>query len=96
MRFLGARPKCSPSRKAVIVHFDKDGQRMRMRTRKLVGIPALLLIIFVYAIVAMIIGVRVLPNASAFIEFAYYLFAGLAWVFPAGLIIRWMSRSDPQ
>ena len=57
-------------------------------------IPILLIIIFVYAIVAMSIGIRVLPQASGIVELAYYLVAGLAWVLPAGWIIRWMSRPD--
>jgi len=27
-------------------------------------------------------------------QFAYFVTAGLAWVIPAGLLIRWMQRPD--
>lgn len=65
---------------------------MNIRLRKLIGAIGLLLLISVYAVVAMAIGIRVLQNASPLTEFVYYLVAGLAWVLPAGLIIRWMEK----
>ena len=67
---------------------------MNIRTRKLIGTVAILALITVYAIAAMLIGIRVLPGASKFIEFVYYFIAGLLWIIPAGLLIRWMSRPD--
>ena len=32
--------------------------------------------------------------APAWAQFAYFLVAGLLWVLPAGLLIRWMQRPD--
>ena len=65
-----------------------------MRTRKLIGTVLLLIFLFVYSLVAMVVGVQVLPAASPVLEFTYYLLAGLAWVPVAGLLISWMARPD--
>jgi hypothetical protein len=35
-------------------------------------------------------------NASKLVELVFYVVAGLAWVIPAGLLIRWMQRPDPE
>ncbi len=67
---------------------------MTMRTRKLLGAIALLVFIFVYALVAMMVAIVLQVNASNFTEIAYYVIAGLAWVVPAGAIIWWMQKPD--
>jgi hypothetical protein len=64
---------------------------MPLRLRKLVGAVALLLLVVVWALVAM-----ALAQAPAILEnrvFAglYYAVAGLGWVLPAMPLIRWMS-----
>jgi len=33
-------------------------------------------------------------QAHAFWQFLYYVIAGLGWVIPAALLIKWMSRPD--
>lgn len=60
--------------------------------RKLAGTVFLVLFIFVYVLLAMLLAAAILPRANRFGEFMYYALAGLAWVPPAGLIIRWMHR----
>jgi peptidoglycan/LPS O-acetylase OafA/YrhL len=65
-----------------------------MRTRKLIGTMALLALVIVYSLVAMMIAIVLQVNASPFVELAYYVIAGLAWVFPAGAIIWWMQKPD--
>lgn len=65
---------------------------MRMRTRKLLGTVALLIFVLVYALAAMMVAIALQVNASKFVELAYYVIAGLAWVIPAGAIIWWMQK----
>lgn len=65
---------------------------MNIRTRKLIGTLMLFVCLGVYALLAMGVAVRILPGASGLVEFLYYLVAGMGWVLPAGLIIKWMSR----
>ncbi len=63
--------------------------------RKLIG--AVLLIVFVpfYALVAMTIAAARLPGTSILVQTLYFAVAGLLWVIPAGLLIKWMQRPDP-
>jgi hypothetical protein len=42
----------------------------------------------------MLIGAGRLTLAPQWVQFAYFVTAGLAWVIPAGLLIRWMQRPD--
>lgn len=57
------------------------------RIRKIIATIALVAFIVIYSLAAMVFAVRLLPEASAFVQFVYYAFAGLFWVIPAGLII---------
>jgi len=68
---------------------------MSIRTRKLIGTIVLLLFVAVYALTAMLVAIVLQVNASKVVELAFYVVAGLAWVIPAGIIIRWMQRPDP-
>lgn len=54
----------------------------------------LVLVTFVisYALVAMTVGAAKLPGTSGWVQLAYFAFAGLIWVIPAGLIVSWMQR----
>ena len=63
--------------------------------RKLIGAVVLVVFVMVYALVAMTIGAAKLPGASVWVQTAYFAIAGLIWVIPAGLIIKWMQRPDP-
>ncbi len=75
--------------------FSRASERMTQRKRKLVGTIALLLLVGVYAVLA--VGVAVVlqvRNVSKFAELAYYFVAGLLWVLPAGVLISWMQRPD--
>lgn len=67
---------------------------MRMRTRKLIGTFVLLVFLPVYVWVAAAIGMGRITLAPAWIQFVFFLVAGLFWVIPAGLLIRWMQRPD--
>lgn len=67
---------------------------MTIRTRKLVGTLLLLVFLVLYALMAMLAAVVLQVRDSWIIELAYYAIAGLAWVIPAGLLIRWMAQPD--
>ncbi len=68
---------------------------MTQSTRKLIGTVVLLVFLTVYAFVAMLVAVALQVDAGKWTELGYYVVAGLLWVIPAGLLIRWMSRPDP-
>lgn len=65
---------------------------MGMRMRKLVGTVLLLVLVAVYALAVMVLAGVLLPEGSKVSELAFYAVAGLAWVLPAGLLVRWMQR----
>ncbi|MDX2156441.1 MAG: DUF2842 domain-containing protein [Hyphomicrobiaceae bacterium] len=67
----------------------------RPTTRALLGTMLLVGFLLVYVFAAMLLAVAVLPSESRVAEFLYYAVAGLAWVPPAGLIIRWMYAPRP-
>ena len=61
-------------------------------TKKLIGTLLMLVWLVVYAMIAMGIGVRVLPHASGLVAFLYYALAGTLWIIPVGLLLPWMHR----
>lgn len=70
---------------------------MPVRIKKLVGLILMLIWIFFYVLFAMRLAVAVLPDAHWVAELAYYAFAGIAWIIPAGFLIQWMSSGgDPD
>ena len=69
---------------------------MRIRTRKLIGTLALVIFLIAYALVAMTIGAGRISTAGQPWTTLYFLVAGLLWVIPAGVLVRWMQRPDPE
>ncbi len=68
---------------------------MTIRTRKLVGTVVLMVFLAIYALLALAAAIVLQVNeASKLLELAYYCVAGLLWIIPAGLVIRWMGRPD--
>ena len=67
---------------------------MSARTRKLIGTIVFLLGLAIYATLAAMIGSGRIALAPGWVQFAFFVTAGLAWVIPAGLLIRWMQRPD--
>lgn len=65
---------------------------MTPRTRKLAGTVLLLLFVAIYSLLAMAAAIVLQVQASKALELAYYAVAGLAWVIPAGIIIKWMQK----
>jgi Protein of unknown function (DUF2842) len=67
---------------------------MSARNRKLIGTVVLLVFLVLYVWVAAIIGAGRITLAPHWVQFVYFLGAGLLWVLPALVLIRWMQRPD--
>ena len=67
---------------------------MRARSRKLIGTVVLLVFIILYVWLASAIGAGRISVAPAWAQLAFFLVAGLLWLLPAGILIRWMQRPD--
>jgi len=67
---------------------------MTIRTRKLIGAVALLALVSVWSLLAMALAQSVLTDINGFVAAIYYVVAGLGWVLPAMLLIKWMARPD--
>ena len=62
------------------------------RVKKLIGAIVILIWLPAYALLAMAVGIRVLPHAGTIVEFLYYAVAGMLWIVPIGLMFPWMAR----
>jgi len=69
---------------------------MRARTRKLVGTVLLLIVLIVYSLLVVVAAAAVLPAGGKFVELIFYAVAGIAWVLPAGYLIKWMYAAPPE
>ena len=67
---------------------------MSIRTRKLIGAFALLALVTVWSLIAMALAQSVLTNINGLVAVIYYVVAGLGWVLPAMLLVKWMGRPD--
>jgi hypothetical protein len=67
---------------------------MTIRTRKLIGAFGLLLLVTLWSLVAMALAQSVLTDINGFVAAIYYVVAGLGWVLPAMLLVKWMARPD--
>jgi hypothetical protein len=67
---------------------------MRIRTRKLLGTIALLVLVVVWSLLGMTAAQTPWLANSGLLQAAFYVAAGLGWVLPAMPIISWMARPD--
>ena len=67
---------------------------MTIRTRKLIGTVALLLLVTVWALLAMAFAQFALRSANQIVVALYYVVAGIGWVLPAMPLVAWMVRPD--
>jgi hypothetical protein len=65
---------------------------MPIRLRKLIGTVMLLVLVIVWALVAMALAQFPAIRDNAVLSVVYYVIAGLGWVLPAMPIVSWMSR----
>ena len=69
---------------------------MKIRARKLFGTIATVSFLTAYCLVAMVIGNAIIAgHAGNLGQAAFFVIAGLAWLPPAMLLVRWMQRPDP-
>ena len=69
---------------------------MPARIRKLIGAVALLLLVAVWALLAMALAQSVLTDINGFVAAIFYVIAGLGWVLPAMPLVKWMARPDRE
>ena len=67
---------------------------MPIRLRKLIGTLALLVLVTVWALLAMALAQSPAIRDNSLLSVAYYVIAGLGWVLPAMPLIYWMARPD--
>jgi hypothetical protein len=67
---------------------------MPIRVRKLIGAVALIALVVTWALVAMALAQSPAVKANGLLEVIYYVVAGIGWVLPGMLLVRWMSRPD--
>lgn len=69
----------------------------RHRTaRNLTGSAALLILLFVYVFAASMLGEFLIDENSKILQALYFFVAGVGWIIPAGVIIKWMLRPRDQ
>ena len=66
---------------------------MPIRTRKLIGTVALLVLVSVWGLLAMALAQSVLTDINGLVAAIYYVVAGLGWVLPAMPLISWMCEA---
>ena len=65
---------------------------MTIRTRKLFGTIALILLATCWALLAMALAQSALTSINGWVALIYYVVVGVGWVLPAMPIVTWMSR----
>ncbi|CCE02858.1 DUF2842 domain-containing protein [Bradyrhizobium sp. STM 3809] len=69
---------------------------MTIRTRKLIGAVALLLLAFAWSMMGMVLAQFPLIANSGWMQAVYYVVVGMGWVLPAMPIVSWMLRPDAE
>ena len=64
---------------------------MPVRIKKLIGTIALVLIVSIYCIFAVAFATVHLPPDNGWVHLAFFGVAGLLWIVPAMIIIKWMQ-----
>lgn len=69
---------------------------MTARTRKLIGAFGLFALVALWSLLAMALAQSMLTSVNGVVAAAYYVVAGLGWVLPAMLLVRWMAKPRPN
>ncbi len=69
---------------------------MKIRTRKLLGTIALLLLAAMWSLMGMVVAQMPWLASSGKLQAVFYVVAGIGWVLPAMPIVSWMSRPAPS
>ena len=65
-----------------------------IRVKKMIGMFFIVILVIVYALVAVAIASGTLANAPWYAHMLYFMFSGVLWVVPAMVIIKWMSTES--
>lgn len=68
--------------------------RMKIRTRKFIGIILTVGFMAIYSLVMMAFGGVFILGHGRLFELAFYIIGGLAWLPVEMAIIKWMSKPD--
>ncbi len=68
---------------------------MRRRSRKLLGAVVMIVVVIIYALVAMgLAQSSPLQEASSLVRGLFFVVIGMGWILPIMPLIRWMERRD--
>ena len=67
---------------------------MTIRIRKLIGAFGLIALAMIWSLLAMALAQSVLTDINGLVAAIYYVVAGLGWVLPAMLLVKWMVKPD--
>ncbi len=68
---------------------------MRRRTRKFIGVVAMLGFVVFYALAVMALAQsRPIQEASGLVLGLFYVIGGMGWILPLMPMIKWMERED--
>jgi hypothetical protein len=65
---------------------------MPIRVRKFIGTVLLIILVLGWALFFMALAQGRIQQAGGFWHFMYYVIAGMGWIVPAGIIIKWMQK----
>jgi len=65
---------------------------MPIRLRKLIGAFALIILVTAWSLIAMALAQLPVIKANGLVEVIYYVLAGLGWILPGMVLVKWMSR----
>lgn len=74
--------------------YEKE-DAMKRSTKKLLGIPLLLFIVVVYAVLGVLLYELAFMQLPNWVQVIYFAVAGFGWFVPATWAIRWMSAPGP-
>jgi uncharacterized protein DUF2842 len=69
---------------------------MPVRLRKLVGAIALIVLVVTWTLIAMAVAQLPAIKFNGLVEGFYYFIAGMGWVLPGMLVVKWMMRQAPE
>jgi hypothetical protein len=67
---------------------------MKIRQRKFIGIFTTVIVLIIYALVAMAIGGKYVVGMGTFVELPAFIILGIGWLPIVMFLVRWMSRPD--
>lgn len=65
---------------------------MSVRTKKLIGTILMIILVILYALIAMNVATLFLADAHWAVHLVYFFVTGLLWILPAMWLISWMER----